>query len=164
MRCKLCAWSLHRGAVQFEEVILIQDSFVYGGENPKTGTSGQIHILSIPSFRWFRTEVKSPGRMHHACTVAGNRQMISTGGVSSEWDWEEQDPWRHSLGVFDMTALEWSDRYDADANDYETPEMIRDWFNENPSWESEMEWDDDDVRSLLMNGKTDTPHNQHKRL
>jgi hypothetical protein len=129
--------------------LLTVDSFLYGGENPKTGTSGMIHILSLPAFRWFKADVTSPGRIHHACAVAGNRQMISTGGIGSEWDWEEQDPWRHSLGVFDMTDLEWKDRFDPDADDYQTPKMIRDWYEEN-DWESDMEWDDPEAQSFFV--------------
>lgn len=128
---------------------LTSNSFVYGGENPKTGTSGMIHILSLPAFRWFKTDVSSPGRIHHSCTVAGNRQMISTGGVGSEWDWKDQDPWRHSIGVFDMTDLEWKDRFDSDAEGYQTPQMIRDWYGENTNWMRDLEWDDSEVEAIF---------------
>ena len=79
--------------------------------------------------------------------------MISTGGVRSEWAWEERDPWRHSLGVFDMTALEWRNEFDPDLGDYETPQMVKDWYDENPSWNLEMEWDDSTVGKLLTGGE-----------
>ena len=71
----------------------------------------------------------SPTRMHHTCTVIGKRQMLSVGGVLSEWDWENPDPWRYTMGVFDMTQLEWKDKYEADADDYESPEMIKSWYD-----------------------------------
>lgn len=79
--------------------------------------------------------------------------MISSGGVRSEWNWEERDPWRHSLGVFDMTALEWRSEFNPDLGDYETPQMVKDWYDENPSWSLEMDWDDSAVGELLTGGE-----------
>jgi hypothetical protein len=60
--------------------------------------------------------------------------MLVTGGLADLGDWAEQDTWTHGLGVFDLSALEWSSGYDADAADYETPKMIQDWYNEGYEW------------------------------
>jgi hypothetical protein len=83
--------------------------------------------------------VTAPPRVYHACTAVGSadgdvnrrRQVLSTGGVpsSNSSAWAEDDPWPYSLGIFDMTDLEWKDEYDADAGDYETPEIIRNWYS-----------------------------------
>lgn len=40
----------------------------------------------------------------------------------------DDDPWPYSLGIFDLTDLEWKDEYNAEAEDYQTPEVIRDWY------------------------------------
>lgn len=82
----------------------------------------------------------APRRVYHACTSVGpadgdlnrRRQVLSTGGVpsSNSSAWAEDDPWPYGLGIFDMTDLEWKDGYDADAGDYETPEIIRNWYSD----------------------------------
>lgn len=119
--------------------------FIYGGK-VTGGTFDDIYILTIPGFRWFRVpDHYSPPRVHHACTTVGvslgesddddrstrRRQMLTSGGVSHEGEgrWGEDDPWQYALGIFDLTELVWKDEYDAKAEDYETPDMIRDWYD-----------------------------------
>jgi hypothetical protein len=104
------------------------DIFMYGGKN-SYGARDDIYILSLPGFRWFSAKVESPARMHHACANVGKRQMLSTGGVTHEWDWKKEDPWTHALNIFDMTKLEWKDSFDAFADDYESPQMVKNWYN-----------------------------------
>lgn len=94
------------------------------------GILSDIFILSLPAFEWFRVEDhNSTARHSHACADVGHGQIVVSGGVNND-GWEQQDPWRHGLGVWDMSALQWSDGYNASAGDYETPEMIRTWYDE----------------------------------
>lgn len=56
--------------------------------------------------------------------------MLSTGGISHNFEFDDGDPWPHAIGVFDLTDLVWKDRYDAEAEDYEPPQMVKDWYND----------------------------------
>lgn len=44
--------------------------------------------------------------------------------------WRDQDPYPRGMGIFDMSALEWKDSFDAEAGDYETNKAIRSWYDE----------------------------------
>jgi hypothetical protein len=84
--------------------------------------------LSLPGFQWFSLNVTSPERMRHACALVGKSQMLSLGGLTAEWDWADSDTWAQALGIFDLNTWEWSDKYDADADAYETPDTIVEWY------------------------------------
>ena len=96
----------------------------------KTG----VHALSLPGFVWFKSnDTSAAPRSGHACVRAGNRQMISVGGVDSTVDvsnkaFLQEDPNTYGLGVFDMVDLKWKDSYDADADPYVAPEAIQSWY------------------------------------
>lgn len=109
---------------------LMDDSFMYGGRDGHGDTSSDVYILSLPGFVWFKAEVESTPRLHHACAVAGNRQLLVSGGISKVWDFKESDPWRHALGVFDMTELKWKDFFDSSPREYESPTVVQDWYKE----------------------------------
>lgn len=55
--------------------------------------------------------------------------MLISGGIPLEWDWKPTDPWVSALGIVDMTSLQWSDSYDAKAAEYDSPQKIKDWYN-----------------------------------
>lgn len=103
--------------------------FMYGGHSPSDGTFGDVYILSLPAFEWFLVEVDSPPRMFHDCAVIGNRQMISNGGLEDVSDWQTPDPWFAGVGIFDMTELMWSDGYDSIAAAYDSPQVVKDWYD-----------------------------------
>ena len=50
------------------------------------------------------------------------------------------DPWTHGLGVFDMTELSWSSSYDAKAQPYEQPSIVKEYYTRNPP--QPHEWND----------------------
>lgn len=55
--------------------------------------------------------------------------MLVSGGLTGEWDWSEPDPWAQALGIFDLNTWGWSDKYDADADAYDSPDTIMDWYS-----------------------------------
>ena len=122
--------------------------FIYGGSidsttdasNPNDTGFLNVYVLSLPAFRWFKsTESTSTRRANHHCTVIGNRQMISVGSTNPSGGGLglTADPWNDGIGVFDMTALRWSDSYDATAAEYESPDVVKQYYSSNyttPKW------------------------------
>ncbi|OQV00019.1 hypothetical protein CLAIMM_05576 [Cladophialophora immunda] len=123
--------------------------FVYGGATNTTydlshpGDEGFLntYALSIPAFRWFKSNDSTPvRRAAHTCQRIGNRQMLSVGGVqpsSKVQRGQALDPWTNSIGVFDMTAFKWSSFYDADASVYQQPDVVRQYYSssyQSPTW------------------------------
>lgn len=110
-----------------------RNSFLYGGSGDVEQSSADVYVLSIPAFRWLR--ISAPGgtqRAAHQCAVAGQRQMIVVGGFkvspSTNDDWASTDVWSQGLGVFDLTAMQWMDHFDPDADAYDSPSPIKDWY------------------------------------
>lgn len=108
---------------------------MYGGEIRGDGSSyGDMYALSLPGFRWTRLapDRRAPERRDHACETVGRRQMLSWGGINTGDGrmWGTKDSFPHGIGIFDMTALQWRDSYDADADAYEPHESIRRWYDE----------------------------------
>ncbi|KAL8864588.1 MAG: hypothetical protein Q9174_007296, partial [Haloplaca sp. 1 TL-2023] len=117
----------------------------------------EVHVLSLPAFAWFKADypARSP-RHRHTCHVVGNRQMISIGGLDPTMVYNNTiapDPFKQGLGVFDLTAMQWSDRYDANAEPYVTPQIIKDWYVANGT--SPQAWDDPAVQRLFQVQTTD---------
>lgn len=56
--------------------------------------------------------------------------MVSSGGMSNSLALNWSEPWRHALGIYDLSALEWKDGDEADAPEYETPAFIQDWYGD----------------------------------
>lgn len=70
------------------------------------------------------------------CTSTKNRQAIIVGGTSTDQasipdpqNWEAQDPWTKGINVFDMTTLNFTDKYDAQASPYEASTLIRNSYS-----------------------------------
>lgn len=119
---------------------------MYGGIinyelGPRTPNSDQVYILSLPAFQWFKA-IYPPGssRALHTCHTTNTNQMIIIGGVdpsndtifsgSADSGSEPVDPWPEGIGIFDMTALKFKDSYEANAKQYETPELIKLFYND----------------------------------
>ncbi|EXJ93853.1 hypothetical protein A1O1_02246 [Capronia coronata CBS 617.96] len=124
--------------------------FVYGGSTNSTldlnhaDDEGYLNVyaLSFPAFRWFKSPDSTPVRRAcHTCSVIGNRQMVSVGGrlpSSLQTLGQEKDPWASGIGVFDMTEFAWADHYDAAAEAYESPDVVKEYYAssyQEPSWD-----------------------------
>ncbi|KAI9159069.1 Kelch repeat-containing protein [Paramyrothecium foliicola] len=130
--------------------------FVYGGRGRQGGgdvVHDDIWVLSLPAFRWFRIEVDAPPRMTHVCAVAGQRQMIVSGGLSRPGLWRNADEWTNALAVFDLSDSRWISRYDPAAAEYQSPAIVKGWYTRNvlPIWSS------DTVKQMFEWGDTSNP-------
>lgn len=105
-----------------------------GGNVARTVSNGAVYVLSLPSFNWQKVTDAQYGRYMHSCNVAGNRQMISVGGVVFAYDTPSSafdvvggiaDPWDNGFGVFDMVDLEWKSSFDPSADAYVTPDVVK---------------------------------------
>ena len=65
------------------------------------------------------------------------------------------DPWTYSIGVLDMTELKWKDSYDPDAAAYDSPSIVKDWYNAGNL--QNMHWDSDEVEAIFMNENLPPP-------
>lgn len=57
--------------------------------------------------------------------------MLSIGGVQPSSEVEQGqalDPWTNGIGVFDMTAFKWSGPYKSDADVYQQPDVVRQYY------------------------------------
>lgn len=103
---------------------------------------------SLPAFHWQVHNTDSQyARVRHSCNVAGNRQMLVVGGqvsdAESTLDALIRDPWPQGVGVYDLAALSWSDSFDADAEPYVTPDVIKANYEANGMFPSA--WTESDV-------------------
>lgn len=116
-------------------------SFVYGGSANSTLDQNSldytdVFILSLPSFHWFKapdSNMANQPRSNHHCQLIGKRQMLVIGGrnpSSSHWN-TDTDPWLNGLGIFDITALEWSTYYNATAPPYVPSQMVEQYYTTN---------------------------------
>lgn len=117
------------------------DSFISGTTNPSSSDNSNqaafnvAYVLSLPAFVWFKVnDTSADPRTQHTCNVAGNRQVISVGGIDPTVPYpnyfSETDPWPQGLGIFDMTDLKWTNNYDAAATAYTLPFVMQDWYNQ----------------------------------
>lgn len=113
----------------------------------------EVFVLSLPGFVWRRANYPAAiSRVNHACSVAGNRQMIVTGGLNpasanqSELIYS-RDVWTQGIGVFDLTTLQWKDSYDANAEPYTSPDPVKSWYAANGLYPKV--WDDPAVEGFF---------------
>jgi Kelch motif len=113
----------------------------------------EVLVLSLPGFVWTKANyTAATPRVMHACNIAGNRQMVVTGGLNPATADQKQllstrDNWTQGIGVFDMTTLQWKDSYDADAEAYVTPEVVKSWYAANGAYPAT--WDNAVVEGLF---------------
>lgn len=136
--------------------------FIYGGSVIGKATYAEeqlgsidlteVFVLSIPSFRWYKTNLKTTSsRYHHTCEIVGQRQMLVIGGVTAGVKTQNisTDPWAQGLGIFDLTNLEWMSSYDASAKPYETPNLVKADLAQNGTLPST--WDSNIVEGWFTN-------------
>ncbi|KAL9036718.1 MAG: hypothetical protein Q9180_004135 [Flavoplaca navasiana] len=129
-------------------------------------TLDEVYVLSLPAFRWFKADYPAQyPRFRHSCNVVGNRQMLSIGGQDPTNIYNNTftaDPFLQGLGIFDLTTMQWSDQYNAEAEPYETPAVVKAWYAANGM--SPATWNSPAVQRLFEDttstGDTDTSASQ----
>ena len=105
---------------------------------PSNAEADEIHILSLPSFRWFKVDYPSSNpRAGHTYTDTDTSQMVLIGGLDPTEAhygiWEafngSSDPWVQAIGIFDMTSLQWKSSYEANAGPYVPADIIKQFYN-----------------------------------
>ena len=95
----------------------------------------EVWVLSLPAFVWVKANYTAQQtRILHTCQVVGNRQLLSVGGHDpndSKYGYWSRDPWQQGLGIFDLTEMAWTSSYNTNAAPYNTPQVIKDWYNKN---------------------------------
>ncbi|KAF7512875.1 hypothetical protein GJ744_011978 [Endocarpon pusillum] len=113
----------------------------------------QVWVLSLPSFIWYKSNYQpTDARCLHTCHVPGNpprRQMVAVGGIPPdlEYSLQPRDLWPQGLGIFDLTEMQWRDNYDANADAYATPRMVKDGIAKEGMYPKE--WDSPEVAEWL---------------
>ena len=80
----------------------------------------EVYVLSLPAFVWFKVNYTTVDpRIEHTCHIVGN-QMLSIGGfnpslVNSSVAYNDTDPFWEGIKIFDMTALKWTNYFNASA-------------------------------------------------
>ena len=57
------------------------------------------------------------------------------------------DPFKHGIGIFDLSTMEWRDEYDPDAEPYVTPDAVKAMNGQSPY---PSEWSDTSVQSWFV--------------
>ena len=101
----------------------IAPRFVYGGGQTGNASSTRgIYVLSVPAFHWtLVSDTPMTARWSNTCQMIGKRQMISVGGygmIDENGGITVDTGFTNGIKIFDMTALSWSDKYDANAEPY----------------------------------------------
>ncbi|APA12662.1 hypothetical protein SS1G_03685 [Sclerotinia sclerotiorum 1980 UF-70] len=140
--------------------------FIYGGFHLGDINSyglDKVYILTLPAFRWFEAPaIGGTVRSSHRCQIIGKRQMLSIGGHGNDYD--DQDPWKSGMGIFDMSELTWGFNYDANAAAYARPALVTNYYNtssqfptfDNASLEAVIKFTQNDS-SVTLNNSTSGP-------
>lgn len=92
--------------------------------------------------------------------------MIVVGGVTktieSTLDGIPVEPWPRSIGVYDLSNLQWKDNFNANAEAYVTPDVVKEYYRANGSQPGE--WTEEGVQawfqaSLSVNASTSNGSN-----
>ena len=101
----------------------------------QSGGEGDVYLLSIPGFVWFKAnDTSAAPRAGHTCEFAGGRQMISIGGLDPTATnfnngYLMPDNNTKTLGVFDLVDLTWKTEYDSNAQPYTLPAAVQSWYS-----------------------------------
>ena len=120
----------------------------------------EFYVLSLPSFVWFKVNYTSlDPRIDHTCTIAGNRQMLSIGGLnpsatSFNAALHDTDPFWEGIKVFDLTALQWTNYYNTSAEPYTAPTAVAAHYAAGSRYPSA--WSSDDLENLFVKHITES--------
>ena len=99
----------------------------------KAMTQGKVKSISSDA-ESTNTFESAYNRTMHTCKLAGNRRMLSVGGIdpskANPQSLNNSDPWPQGLGIFDMVELQWTGSYDATALPYTPADAVKEWYSQ----------------------------------
>ena len=116
---------------------------MYGGRSQIRSNSSALNsvsVLSLPSFIWQKEDATAnTGRYLHTCDIVGSRHMLVIGGIITNASVYQLPPdigniigapsladtWPQGVGVFDMSDFVWKTSYNASAERYVTPDIVK---------------------------------------
>ena len=97
--------------------------------------SDEVFILTLPAFHWIKSDTQAASyRAAPTCQVVGN-QLISVGGYDPSQP-NTPDPWHYSIGIFDMTNLQWMSSFNHTPDPYIRPDLVNSYYESNPAYPS----------------------------
>lgn len=120
----------------------------------------EVYILSLPSFVWFKANyTASDPRMLHTCNIVGNRQMLSIGGLDPSAPslgaaHNDTDSFWEGIKVLDLTALQWTNHYNATAAPYTAPSAVAAHYATGSRYPSR--WSSSELKSLFVKPASDS--------
>lgn len=122
--------------------------FVYAGWGTKLGADSvqydTISILTLPAFHWISVpHDPQASRIGLSCNAVGGSQVLTIGGrdgnppgnyvghvEAQEASYATPDPNAQGLAIFDMTNLNWSAQYTANAPPYQQSDLVRQFYSD----------------------------------
>jgi hypothetical protein len=116
---------------------------------------GVVYVLSLPAFRWTKTDARTAFRYSNTCQVVGNgkSQMlniggIGIGGVSNAF--AMKDPFPSGLGIFNLNTLLWQDTYDPNAKAYTPDQSISSLYDSSGKPKMNVAYSDPALESIFQ--------------
>ena len=126
------------------EIMLYGGSFNFGGGARSYNT---IHILTLPAFHWIQVQYPGePSLYGHTCTLVGGSQILVVGGADPGVDSSDPtspgatgqsaayridqntistpDPWKQGMGIYDLSSLQWKNRYECKTAPYQQAPVV----------------------------------------
>lgn len=103
--------------------------FSYRGPRSESKVYDDIWVLSIPAFQWFKLDLVGTPRGRHECVIVGS-QLFSIGGMGKALSHQERGEWTQGVGVLDLTTMSWADSFDPNSKQYESPQVVKDWYRD----------------------------------
>ncbi|KAI9774109.1 MAG: hypothetical protein M1840_005202 [Geoglossum simile] len=140
---------------------------IFGGGNQtgpvvqENANMDEVYVLSLPAFVWFKANYTSKDpRVLHTCHLVGGRQLLSVGGVTSSFvqldtSFNDTDPYPYGMKVFDMTAMKWTDGFNASAAPYTPPDAITAHYRQNGQYP--LKWTNPALKDVFLPPTTSRP-------
>ncbi|KAK8032435.1 kelch repeat protein [Apiospora arundinis] len=134
--------------------------FIYGGVMGQTWSTATADIYDLFSSSYLTKALRERVTLVRLLARGKKRtprQMLSVGGtegfsgiVNHISSVKDPDPWKQGLGVLDLTEMVWKSQYDADADPYDTPKMVKEWYAQGGI--DTVNWTNKETKAMFVRG------------